>query len=143
MKWPFKGRQRSGQYQLLPPGQPVQLNHYVSVEGRDSARLIAEHLTGTFSTSVGLSPTDNGIGVTRYQVKASHRYIPEVGKGEKTTAEMALTRAQKLISELVVQFGGKYVGWDRTPMSPEHKVRKDDDGDDSQNSMGPPLPIFS
>jgi hypothetical protein len=102
MKW----LRRSGQFQLLPPGQPVQLNHFIEVEGQDNARLIAEQLTGPFSTSWGLSPNDNGIGVTRFQVIASHAYIPD----ERITAEVALARAQRAIREAVGQFGGRYVG---------------------------------
>jgi hypothetical protein len=143
MRW----LRRSGQYQLLPPGQPVQLNHYIEVEGQDNARLIAEQLTRTFSTSWGLSPTDNGIGATRYQVVASHRHIPE--NKERITAEMALARAQRTIREVIGQVpGSRYAGWDRHPLPAEpprrHQNDDGDDGDESDSSpFTPALPLRS
>ncbi len=57
---------------------------------------------------------------------------------------MALSRAQRLITEVARQFGGKYVGWDRTPAAKTERSQvRDDDGDDSDSPMGPPLPVFS
>jgi hypothetical protein len=143
MKWPGKGRKQSGEFQLLPPGQPVILNHYVEVEGWDNARLIAEQLHG-FRTSVGLSPTDNGIGPTRYQITVSHAYVPDgkktKGGSHNTTPEMALSWAQKAISEVIRQVpGSRYAGWDRNPMPPQ--TRDHDDDDDSP--AGLPLPLRS
>jgi hypothetical protein len=141
MKW----LRRSGQYQLLPPGQPVQLNHYIDVQGEDNARLIAEQLTGTFSTSWGLSPTDHGIGPTIYQVKASHTYSPE--NKERITPEVALSRAQKMIRQVIgQQFGGRYMGWDKVDLpraeTPRHRPH-DEDGDDDSGVFGMPLPLRS
>jgi hypothetical protein len=144
MKW-SKGRKKSGEFQLLPPAQPVQLNHYIDVRGQDNARLIAEQLYN-FSTSIRMSPADNGIGgPTIYQVRASHRYIPEVGKGNIITAEMALARAQKSIRQVISQFGGVYAGWDRNllPAEPSRHQHHNDDGDEDSNPMGPPLPFMS
>jgi hypothetical protein len=145
MKWPFRGKQRSGAFQLLPPGQPVQINHFIEVEGEGNARLIAEQLTGSFSTSWGLSPTDNGIGPTRYQVQASHRHIPIAGKGGQATAKMVLARGQQIIRDVIGQVpGARYAGWDRMDLPPAEPPRhhQDDDGDDSDSPMGLPLPIF-
>jgi hypothetical protein len=136
MKW-FR---RSGQYQLLPPGRPIQLNHYIDVKGEDNARLIAEQLYD-FATSIGLSPTDHGIGPTIYQVTASHRHRPE--NKERITAEIALARAQKAIRQVIEQFGGRYTGWDKVDLppaeTPRHRPHDEEDGDDS-GAFGMPLP---
>jgi hypothetical protein len=144
MKWFGK---RSGQFQLLPPGQPVQLNHHIEVQGEDNVRLIAEQLTGSFSTSWGLAPDDNGIGPTRFQVIASHRHIPIAGKGGQATAEMVLTRGQQIIREAIGQVpGARYVGWDRMDLPPaeipRHRPHDEDDRDDS-GAFGMPLPLRS
>jgi hypothetical protein len=130
--FPAKSKLRSGSFNLTPNSQPVTINHYVEVIGRDSARLITDLTEGRFSTSVNLSEFDNGIGPTRLMVTVSHV--------EREPNENTIPRAQKVIQRIIDEVGGaRYAGFDRQPAPPptttggNHRHRNNDDDDDDDD----------
>ncbi len=141
VKWPFRGKTRSGDYTEFKPSVVYEVRHTVQVWGEAGAKELTDILHGRFSASYAHDPGDT-LGCGLYVVTLMHRGVPD---------RSTVTRARKTIDEVIEEAGVKarYQGYQRHEIGPADAPRKpwlrDDDADDQEDDSpaGLPLPLKS
>jgi hypothetical protein len=140
LKFPFRGKARSGEYQDFRPSTQYAVSHSVQVWTREGAEALADLLHGRFDASYAPDSYDT-LARGLWVVTLKHTGIPD-----KNT----IRKARKAIEEAIEEVGAnaRYQGWSRTELGPAETPRRPwlhDDGDDgdSDSPMGIPLPLKS
>jgi hypothetical protein len=148
-KWPFRGKQRSGQFNLIKSdGTNYCIAHFLEVRsGWDNAQAIARllHGPGKFHVKVVVDTYDT-LGAGIYILECRHWGQPQVAPAG-VKADSVVVTAQKTILSAVAEVGAsaRIQGWERHEVPEPPRRRPYDDGgdDDSDSPMGMPLPLFS
>jgi hypothetical protein len=143
MKWPFRGKQRSGQFQLIKSdGTNYCIAHFLEVRsGWHHVEALSRLLHGPGKFHIrAVQDTYDTTGTGIYILECRHWGQPE-------KADTIVQKAHRMIESAVAEVGAraKVIGWERNevPEPPRRRHHDDDGDDDSDSPMGMPLPLRS
>jgi hypothetical protein len=137
VRFPYRGRQQSGEHVEFKPATVYEISHAVQVWGEAGARALADELHGRFKASYVHEPGDS-LALGLDAVTLLLRGVPDARTVE---------RARKAIDEAIAEIGVKalYQGYQRFELGPADAPRKpwlrdDPDDDDPDHPAAMPLP---